>query len=99
MSPEQCMGKGVDARSDIYSMGCLMYEVLTGSPPFSGKDHMELFMKHIKEQPPKFASKLTDRMKAGRIESAVLRALSKDPADRQQSFAELKKQLPIKGWF
>jgi serine/threonine protein kinase/CheY-like chemotaxis protein len=99
MSPEQCMGKGVDARSDIYSMGCMMFEVLTGAPPFSGDDAMQIFMRHVKEAPPRFASKIADRMKAGRIESVVLRALSKDPAARQQSFAELKKQLPIKGWF
>ena len=99
MSPEQCQAKDVDARSDIYSMGCVMYEVLTGKPPFDGKDHIEVFLKHIKTEPSKFGSKIADKLKAGRVESAVLRALAKDPGQRQQTFAELKKQLPIKGWF
>jgi serine/threonine-protein kinase len=98
MSPEQCMGKTIDARSDIYSMGCLMYEVLTGATPFTGTDPMDIFMKHMNEPPAPFASKIADKMKAKRIEALVLRALSKDAKQRQQSFVELKKELP-QGWF
>jgi serine/threonine protein kinase/CheY-like chemotaxis protein len=99
MSPEQCQGKTTDPRSDIYSMGCLMYETLTGSPPFDGKEYVEVFMKHIKDAPPPFASKIADRMKAGRVEQVVLKTLAKNPANRPQSFAELKQQLPLKAWF
>ena len=56
MSPEQCRGRDVDHRTDIYAFGCVAYELLTGQVPFSGEDYMEILMKQIGEEPPLVSS-------------------------------------------
>src|SRR4030095_554703 len=57
MSPEQCRGTAPDARSDVYSLGVLMYETLTGAPPFSGSTFFETLAMHLDSPVPKFAGK------------------------------------------
>jgi len=84
MSPEQCMGLKVDQRSDIYSLGCVMYEALTGAPPFCAKTALETMMQH-RIQPPvpmseaSLGSKFPDA-----LQSVVATMLAKEPADRFQ---------------
>lgn len=90
MSPEHCMGKAVDARSDIYSFGCLIYEVLSGRTPFQGNTPFELMLRHIKRsaQP---VSAIVDVSEP--IEILVMQCLAKKPDDRPQSAAALKVQI------
>ncbi|MGH2674095.1 MAG: protein kinase domain-containing protein, partial [Actinomycetota bacterium] len=83
LSPEQARGDPVDARSDIYSLGCLLYELLAGRPPLTGDSAVAVAYKHVNEGPVPL-SLLNPAVPAG-LETVVMRALSKDPADRYQS--------------
>jgi serine/threonine protein kinase len=95
MSPEQCMGKKLDARSDIYSLGCVMYETLTGKPPFVGKNVLETAYKHMNEMPkPISAERPSDRSLA-RLEAVIFKCLAKDANDRYQSVSQLKADLDL----
>lgn len=96
MSPEQCLGEAVDHRSDIYSLGCSMFEALTGTPPFPCQSTVEAMSKHISEQP---VLKLTDIPDFAPVQAVILRCLEKKPEDRFQSAAEVKLALvgqPVK---
>lgn len=86
MSPEQCRGEDLDARSDVYSFGCLMYEVLTGDTPFDGDDPVALMQKQISQDPAPFAKRLS--LPQG-LESITLTAMAKDRRDRYESFDSL----------
>ena len=90
MSPEQCLATGLDRRTDIYSLGCVMYEALCGEPPFKGKNFGETVIKHTKETPKAFPAELQIPNPLKRI---VFCALEKSPADRYQSMAALRKEL------
>jgi len=87
MSPEQCSGVPLDARSDLYSMGCLMYEVLDGNPPLQGDAPYATMAKHLYESP-----RASDYL-ADDFGSVVLSLLEKDPAQRPQSAIELNAAL------
>ncbi|MRG90568.1 protein kinase domain-containing protein [Polyangium spumosum] len=91
MSPEQCRGESVDARSDIYACGVLLYQLVTGQIPFSGDSIIDIALKHIRQPPPR-PSALTPFMHKG-LEAIILTALEKWPAQRQQNAAELKAAL------
>lgn len=93
MSPEQFLGKSVDLRTDIYAMGCVMYETLIGHPPFSGEHVLETMHKHLKESAQKFSEARPDKKISTRIETIVMRALEKDPDQRFQSMAELRDEV------
>lgn len=81
MSPEQCAGKHLDARSDIYSLGVIAYQMLTGDPPFKGETS-NVIRYHIETNP----TSLRERRKVPkRVADLVMSALAKDPADRPQS--------------
>jgi serine/threonine-protein kinase len=88
MSPEQCAGRGkIDARSDIYSLGVVMYEMLTGQVPFSGEGFGDIVVAHLMEK-PRPPSELRRDLPAA-WEKIVLRALEKDPDHRFQTMEEL----------
>jgi serine/threonine protein kinase len=88
MSPEQCKGAGsVDGRSDVYSLGCILYESLTGRPPFVHEGMGELIVAHISEQPEPMASRVPHL--AAPLDALVLRMLAKKPEARQQSMEEV----------
>ncbi|MBC7998729.1 MAG: serine/threonine protein kinase [Leptolyngbya sp.] len=93
MSPEQCRGQKLDIRSDIYSVGCVMFEAFTGSPPFTGNSHIDTMLKHVNDLPPSVASTMSDAKHAEKVDAILLRCLAKRPADRFQSMAEIKAAL------
>jgi serine/threonine-protein kinase len=81
MSPEQATGEEqLDARSDLYSLACVVYEMLTGTPPFTGTNVRQTMVRHAVEPPPALRSARPD-IPPG-VEGAILRALAKEPADR-----------------
>jgi serine/threonine protein kinase len=88
MSPEQSNGEKVDQRSDIYSIGCILYEVLTGQPPFIGKSAMEVMIKHMTEAPLPLSEAALKKFPPG-LESIVARAIAKKPAERFGTISEL----------
>lgn len=93
MSPEQCSGKPTDARSDIYSLGCVIYECLTGIPPIRGETAIETICKHISDAPVPFAEIRPDLSIPIALENAVFKAMEKDPEKRYQSMSELETDL------
>ncbi len=93
MSPEQCRGERVDERSDIYSFGCTLFEVLTGDPPFVGKNAFDSIMMHMNEPAPSLSSVREDVEFPEALEELIQKTLSKDLADRYQSMGQLKHDL------
>lgn len=93
MSPEQCSGSTLDARSDIYSLGCIMYEAFTGKPVFDGTSPYKIFSQHLTETPQPFSSAQPERHIPEEIESIVFRALKKEPSERYQTPLLLKHHL------
>jgi beta-lactam-binding protein with PASTA domain len=86
LSPEQAQGQRVGAQSDLYSIGVMLYEMLTGRVPFGGDSAVSIALKHVGEQPPRLADLRRDVHP--RLEQAVGRALLKDPAQRYASADE-----------
>lgn len=93
MSPEQCEGRTVDARTDIYALGCVMYETLTGNPPFEGYNFFNTIYKQIKEAPPPFPSELRRTRMGVQLECVVLKAMAKSPQNRHKFMLELSSDL------
>lgn len=93
MSPEQWTGKALDARSDIYSMGCVMYETLAGHAPFAGSTVHETMYKLMNEVPPGLTGLQASAEIRGQLEAILFKAIAKDPAQRYQSMRELKADL------
>jgi len=91
LSPEQARGEPVDARSDIYSTGCLLYELLTGRPPFTGDSPVSVAYQHVREPPP--PPSRVDPDLPPEIDAIVLKAMAKNPANRYQSAAEMREDI------
>ena len=91
LSPEQARGGEVDPRSDLYSLGVVLHELLTGKTPFDGETPVEIAMKHL-STPPKPPSKLRPDIPP-ELDKVVLRALAKSPDDRYQSADEMEADL------
>jgi serine/threonine-protein kinase len=92
MAPEQIRGQPVDVRSDVYSAGVLLYEVVTGERPFSGGQN-EVLRAHLTETPKPPTERRRELVISPHLESVVLRALAKDPAERFESAAEFRAEL------
>lgn len=93
MSPEQCKGESLDARSDIYSLGCVMYQALTGKRPFEGENAYKTIYLHVNVKPPSFGMVRPDLNIPKRLESIVLKCLEKDPRNRYQEAKELRLKI------
>ena len=91
LSPEQARGERVDARSDLYSTGCLMYELLTGRPPFTGDSPVAIAYQHVRENP--IPPSRLDPSLPPWADSIVLKAMAKSPNDRYQSAAEMQADI------
>jgi serine/threonine protein kinase len=93
MSPEQCMGAPVDARSDIYSLGIVMYESLTGKVPFLGRNYADTMTKQISDDPAPFGQIRPDLKIPASLEKIVMSAMAKQPENRYQSLGLMRKDL------
>ena len=91
LSPEQARGETVDSRSDVYSTGCMLYELLTGRPPFVGDSPVSVAYQHVREQAPP-PSDLDDQLDA-EIDAIVMKSLAKRVEDRYQSAAAMKADI------
>lgn len=91
MSPEQCQGMALDARADIYSLGVVVYEMLTGIQPYQAETPINVMMKHVTEPPPDILA-VAPHLPEG-LRPVMLRVLAKDPADRYQTTAEFAADL------
>jgi serine/threonine protein kinase len=91
LSPEQARGEQLDARSDLYSTGCLLYELFTGRPPFSGDSFVAIAYQHVRENPvpPSQVDPEIPRW----ADVIVLKAMAKNPADRYQNAAEMRADI------
>jgi serine/threonine protein kinase len=95
MSPEQCSGMTLDLRSDIYSWGCVMYEILTGAPPFLGKNAVETMSMHVNDPPPDFKQFAPNVVVPQEIQEVVINCLEKQPKKRYQTAGAVLDALPL----
>jgi beta-lactam-binding protein with PASTA domain len=91
LSPEQARGDPVDARSDVYSLGCVLYEILTGEPPFTGDSPVSVAYQHVREDPVP-PSERHEGISSD-LDAVVLKALAKNPENRYQTAAEMRADL------
>ncbi|MGH3195075.1 MAG: Stk1 family PASTA domain-containing Ser/Thr kinase [Streptosporangiaceae bacterium] len=91
LSPEQARGERVDSRSDLYSTGCLLYELLTGRPPFTGDSPVAIAYQHVRENP--VPPSRVDPEVPPWADAIVLKAMAKAPADRYQTAADMRADL------
>ena len=93
MSPEQASGKSGDERSDVYSLGCILFKMLTGNTPFEGAETLTLIQKKISEDAPKVIEQSSKTKISAELDMVITKALRRSPDDRYQTMEELKEAL------
>ena len=93
MSPEQCKGEDLDARSDIYSLGCVMYQSLTGKRPFEGENAYKTIYLHVNVKPPDFKMIRPDLNLPAKLEAIVMKCLEKNQINRYQEAKQLRLEI------
>lgn len=93
MSPEQCAGKKLDNRSDIYSLGCLMYEAITGTAPIVGVNFLDTMQKHLSSMPAPFTPQLLKSPLARKLQVIIFTCLAKEPSARYATMKEISVDL------
>jgi serine/threonine protein kinase len=93
MSPEQCLEQDVDARSDIYSMGCMMFEVLTGTPPFLARTAFETMNKQLTQKPDSLSVIRPDVVWPAALDRIIQKMVEKKPENRYQTTTQLQTDL------
>ena len=91
IAPEQAQGERVDEQTDVYSLGIVVYELLTGEVPFPGENFVAVAMRHINEPPPSICARRSDV--SPRLEAAVQRAMAKDARDRFPTMSDFRREL------
>ena len=93
MSPEQCVRRNVDARTDIYALGVMLFQVMTGRVPFDGASVIEIWQGHVGKPPPRLVDVAADIDASPELEALVLQMLAKDPQKRLQSASQFCEAL------
>ncbi len=93
MSPEQCKGKKPDNRSDIYSLGCVIYQALCGAPPLLGDSLLTTIYKHVNDLPLPFSQQINGANIPKELEAIIFKTLAKEPENRYHSASELRAAL------
>ena len=93
MSPEQCMGKPLDGRADMYSVGCLIYEALCGRKAFWGRNPTETMMKHVQDPPDLTTFDKIDEPWVPQMKAIIAQCLAKDPSQRFENMGVVKSAL------
>ena len=89
MSPEQCHGSKIDEKTDMYSFGCVLHEIVTGEPPFKGSSSLDIIMKHVNDEPPKMVL----AKEYANLNPLVQKCLAKAKEERYLSMKELRDDL------
>jgi serine/threonine-protein kinase len=92
MSPEQCLGEPLNARSDVYSLGAMFYEILSGKKPFEAETVSGVINRHLYDPPAPLSPALGIPK---RISTGIMHALAKDPDDRPQTATDLARQMQL----
>lgn len=93
MSPEQCRGESLDCRSDIYSLGCVLYELVSGVSPFAAPNPIKTILKHVSGAVPPFKNSAPDKHIPEGLQSVIFKCLKTEPQDRYQIVEELLNDL------
>jgi serine/threonine-protein kinase len=95
MSPEQCLGQPIDQRSDLYSLGCVIYEALCGKAPFTSSNPLKVAIKQMSESPKPLRQQKPELQIPSLLETIILTCLAKDPRERYQNAKVMRKELQI----